>query len=247
MEQSSLHVKKQNSVLYGASKRVGRAIAEYDMLHDGDKIIVAVSGGKDSVTLLKLLQYRRRFIPITIDLLAVYVDMGMPGVDINELIAFFTAQEVPYHIEKVDILEGKTWADMDCFRCSWVRRKTLFNLAERFGCNKIAFGHHMDDIAETILLNMFYHGNIGVMRPKQELFKGKLTLIRPLAYLPEHEVARVAQSETTINSNRFRCPVADNSKRARMKELIAQLKEEDPAVMFNIVRSVENIKKDYLF
>ena len=138
------------------SKRVGNAIADYDMMQDGDKIMVAVSGGKDSLSLLQVMQYRQSFIPVGLEIVAVHVDGGMPDFPMEQMIGYFKEWGVAYHIEKADLLKGKTWETIDCYQCSRERRKVLFELADKMGCNKIALGHHMDDIVETILLNMFY-------------------------------------------------------------------------------------------
>ncbi|MDD5595184.1 MAG: ATP-binding protein, partial [Candidatus Omnitrophica bacterium] len=142
------------------SKRVGKAITDYNMLADGDKIAVAVSGGKDSLTMLRVLQDRQAFVPIKYKLLAVHVDMGYPCQHPKILAEYFKKQGVEYHIEKIDILKGKTRKDISCFWCSWNRRKALFSVADRFGCTKVALGHHKDDIIETILMNLFFHGEI---------------------------------------------------------------------------------------
>ena len=153
------------SVLQGPelyiSKKVGKAIMDYNMLTEGDKICVAVSGGKDSLTLLKMLQERRKFVPIKYDLLAVHVDMGYPCQHPKILAEYFKKQGVEYHIEKINILKpGQTRKDISCFWCSWNRRKALFQVADRFGCTKVALGHHQDDIIETILMNMFFQHSI---------------------------------------------------------------------------------------
>src|SRR4030042_347645 len=172
------------------SKRIGKAIIDYNMLSDGDKIAVAVSGGKDSLTLLRVLNDRRKFVPIKYELLAVHVDMGYPCQHPKILGEYFTNLGIKYHIEKIDILKGKTRKDISCFWCAWNRRKALFEAANKFGCTKVALGHHKDDIIETILLNMFFQGEISAMSPRQELFKGKIVIIRPLAYVDEDMIRK---------------------------------------------------------
>lgn len=227
------------------SKRAGKAIMDYDMLADGDKIAVAVSGGKDSLTLLRVLNDRRKFVPIKYDILAVHIDLGYPCMHPKILGQYFKTQGIDYHIEKVDILKGKTRKDITCFWCAWNRRKALFEVANRYGCTKVALGHHKDDIVETILLNLFFQGEISAMVPKQELFKGKIVIIRPLAYVDEDMIVRFAK-EAGFPHEKCSCPNSITSKRTKITDIIKDLKKICPEVKTNIFRSVKRIKKDYL-
>ena len=237
------------SVLQGPefyiSKRVGKAIIDYKMLASGDKIAVAVSGGKDSLTLLRVLNDRRKFVPIKYELLAVHIDMGYPCHHPKILAEYFKKIGVNYHIEKIDILQGKTRKDISCFWCSWNRRKALFEAADRFGCTKVALGHHKDDIIETILMNLFFHGEISAMSPKQELFKGKITIIRPLAYVEEDMIMRFAKS-AGFPHQKCSCPNSLTSNRTKIADIIKDIKKVCPDVKTNIFRSVKRIKEDYL-
>ena len=233
--------------MFATSKRVGMAVADYQMLEEGDKILVAVSGGKDSLSLLKLLKYRLEFIPIDIELMAVHIDMGVPDFPVGALADYFNQEGLKWHIEKIDILkDDQEWEDINCFWCSWNRRKTLFQLAQRFGFNKIALGHHMDDIVETMLLNLFYQGEISTMRPLQVLFDGKLTLIRPLAYVEEKNLKRLTEKEHIPDLDRFSCPHNDVSKRKAVKDIIATLGKTTPGIKKNIFKSLERVKEEYL-
>jgi len=227
------------------SKRVGKAITDYDMLSEGDKIAVAVSGGKDSLTLLRVLNDRKVFVPIKYELLAVHIDLGYPCMHPKILAEYFKSQKINYHIEKVDILKGKTRKDISCFWCSWNRRKALFEVANRFGCSKVALGHHKDDIVETILMNLFFHGEISAMVPKQELFKGKIVLIRPLAYVEEDMIRRFAK-EAGFPHEKCACPNSLTSSRTRITNIIKELSRVCPDVKTNIFRSLKRIKQDYL-
>lgn len=222
------------------------AIADYDMLQNKDKIIIAVSGGNDSLSLLRLMQYRQQFVPIEYEIKAVHIDMGMPDFPLQELKQYFKQEQLSYHIEKIDMLKGQEWNDITCFWCAWNRRKALFQLARKWGFNKVALGHHMDDIVETMLLNLFYQGEISTMKPKQELFKGQLTLIRPMAFVEEHALKKLALKDNVPTFDHFQCPNNDTSQRAEMKKLIQQLKKKNPSVKINIFRSLERIKTDYL-
>ena len=227
------------------SKRVGKAITDYDMLADGDKIAVAVSGGKDSLTLLRVLKDRQRFVPIKYQLLAVHIDLGYPSMHPKILAEYFKSQGLNYHIEKVDILKGKTRKDITCFWCAWNRRKALFETAVRSGCNKVALGHHHDDIVETILLNLFFNGEISAMAPKQELFNGKIIIIRPLAYVEEDMIRRFARG-AAFPHEKCSCPNSFTSKRTKIERMIKELEKICPDIKKNIFRSVKRIKKDYL-
>lgn len=237
------------SVLQGPefyiSKRVGKAITDYDMLSDGDKIAVAVSGGKDSLTLLRILNDRKSFVPIKYELLAVHIDMGYPCQHPKILAEYFKKMGIAYHIEKIDILQGKTRKDISCFWCAWNRRKALFESANRFGCTKVALGHHKDDIIETILMNMFFHGEISAMSAKQELFNGKIKIIRPLAYVDEDMIVRFAKL-AGFPHQKCACPNSFTSKRTKITNIIKGLKKDCPDVKTNIFRSVKRIKEDYL-
>jgi tRNA 2-thiocytidine biosynthesis protein TtcA len=237
------------SVLQGKefyiSKRIGRAIIDYNMLCDGDKIAVAVSGGKDSLTLLKVLNDRRKFVPIKYELLAVHIDLGYPRSCAGTLEKYFKKIGVKYHIEKLDVLKKTKQKDISCFWCSWNRRKALFEVSCRYGCTKVALGHHKDDIIETILLNLFFQGEISAMSPKQELFGGKIILIRPLAYVEEYLIKRFAKEEKLPHQTCI-CPNSLTSNRTKIADIIRDLKKVCPDIKTNIFRSVKRIKKDYL-
>ena len=222
------------------SKAIGRVIMDYEMLKDNDKILVAVSGGKDSITLLHFLNLRRRFTPIKYQLLAVYVDLGYQN-NIDKLIKYFESLGIDYHIEKVEFSDQ----NKSCFWCSWNRRKALFKLADRLGYNKIALGHHKDDIVETILLNLFFNGEISSMKPKQELFEGNLTIIRPLAYVEERLIIKFCKDKNLpyLENN---CPNAKNSKRLLIKNIVKNLEKICPDVKTNIFRAIKRIRKDYI-
>ena len=208
------------------SKRVGRAIMDYKMLADGDKIAVAVSGGKDSLTLLRILQARQKFVPIKYDLLALHVDLGKPRLS-KQLEKYLEKQQVKYHISKSCEL------------------KELFQVAHKLGCNKIALGHHKDDIVQTILMNLFLQGEISAMKPKQELPKSKIIVIRPLAYVEESMIKKFAKEEKLPHGASIRSNSVI-SNRAKIAKIIRALEKTCPEVKTNIFRSLQRIKHDYL-
>jgi tRNA 2-thiocytidine biosynthesis protein TtcA len=215
------------------------------MLAPGDKIAVAVSGGKDSLTLLRLLIDRQKFVPIKYSLLAMHIDMGYPKSISGKLEKYFKKLGVEYKIIKTDILKKTPKSKINCFWCSWNRRRELFLAANKLGCTKIALGHHLDDIAETMLLNLFFRGEISTMAPKQELFKGKIMLIRPLAYVPERLIKLFAQ-EARLGHDTCVCPHSVISNRNRMGRIIQDLEKISPDIKKNIFRSLKRVKKDYL-
>ena len=230
---------------YYISKRMGKAIMDYQMLADGDKIAVAVSGGKDSLTLLRLLLDRKAFVPIKYDVVAIHIDMGYPKSISGKLEKYFKKLNVKYQVIKSDTLKKTEKSKINCFWCSWNRRKELFIAANKLGCAKIALGHHLDDIIETVLLNLFFRGEISSMVPKQELFKGKITLIRPLAYVEERLIIRFAR-EAKLGHDTCVCPHSVTSNRSRVGRIIRELEKVCPDIKKNIFRSVKRVKQDYL-
>lgn len=228
------------------STRIGRAIADYKLIEDKDKILVAVSGGKDSMTMLRLLSERRKWAPVSYELVAMHVasDYGCgPAGYQNKLKKFFQANKVKHHFEKVKVKDEKKGAS--CFWCSWNRRKALFLAADRLGCNKIALGHHKDDIVETMLLNLFYQGEISAMNPRQELFGGKLVIIRPLCHVEEAAIRKFA-AESLFPVVQCGCPNAEVSKRRLMKKMIKEIEKDCEHVKTNIFRSISRVKEEYI-
>ena len=217
------------------------------MIQAGDKIAVAVSGGKDSISLLHVLRHRLMVSPVKFEFTAVHVDFKFSDFDPQKLVDYLEREGFPYLVEKVEALEGERWEDIDCFWWSWNRRKALFELAAGQGFTKIAFGHHMDDIVETIILNQFYRGEIGAMRPKQELFDGKIVLIRPLAYERE-ESMRALADKLNIQSigGQSKCANEEDSHRAKIKAMLREFERDNPQIIKNIFRSLQNLKADYL-
>jgi len=237
---------KISKEMLSVSRKVGEATFDYEMLKDGDKVMIAVSGGKDSLALVKLLKYRQAFIPVDFDILAVHVDYGIPGFPVDKIKEYCEKLDVPFHMEKIDVLKDKTMADINCFWCAWNRRKALFKLSAKLGFNKVALGHHLDDIVETVLLNMFFRAEISTMKPKQELFKGRLTIIRPLAYVHEDQIIQMVKKEKIPVIEEYMCPHKDITTRMFLKKLLKQLESRIPKIKTNIFYSLQNIKDDYL-
>ena len=225
---------------------MGKAIHRFGLIEDGDRILVGVSGGKDSLTLLHLLNERRKRVPIRYELIPVHIDLGFNSGRTEILKDFFESRGLSYQIEFTDIgkrANSSENRENPCFLCSWERRKRLFYLAQHFKCNKIALGHHQDDIIETFLLNIFYSAEISTMLPLQTLFKGKITLIRPLALIEEKKIERFAK-EMSLPFGPGGCPVSGKTKRKEVKELIETLEKKNRKIRGNIFRSLSNIKME---
>ena len=226
---------------------MGKAIHRYGLIQGGDRILVGVSGGKDSLSLFHLLYERSKRVPIHYELFPVYIDLGFDSGRAEILKNFFESKGLPYHIEFTDIgrrANSPENRENPCFLCSWERRKRLFHLAHRFKCNKIALGHHKDDIIETLLINIFFSAEISTMVPSQSLFKGKITLIRPLALIEEKKIERFAH-EMKLPFGASGCPSSGKTKRKVVKDLIESLSKKDRRVKGNIFRALSNIKLDY--
>ena len=233
-------------LLIDISRRSGRAIGDYKMIEEGDKIAVAVSGGKDSISLLHVLRHRQRIAPVKFEFKAVHIDFEFADFDPKVLVDYLDREGFEHVIEKVDFLKGEKWEEIDCFWWSRNRRKALFLLAEKMGFTKIAFGHHMDDIVETILLNQFYRGEIGAMKPKQILFDGKITIIRPLAYEREHSMVELAQILGISSMGQSKCANDETSHRMLIKNMLKEFEKNNPYVIKNIFNSLQRIKTEYL-
>ncbi len=211
-----------NFVAKELKRLTGKAIHEQRMIADGDHLLVAVSGGKDSMALLWLLKERLRRIPISYRITAAHIDPGFGAGSADRLAEFFRSNGFDYRIIKSDIgprAHGPENRENPCFLCSRLRRKLLFELAGELGCNRIAMGHHKDDLIETFFLNIFYGASVSTMLPVQELFGGKLTVIRPLYRVEERLLARYAR-DMGWPEIRLGCPSAGASKREDIREML---------------------------
>jgi len=220
-------------------KRLNKAVYEFDMLADGDRIGVAVSGGPDSLTLLRLLQIRQRSAPERYELVALHVIGDARGPEECQehppLREWLEASGMEFAIEPMR-LSPEEPLPMDCQRCTWNRRKTLFRMAHRLGCNKLAFGHHANDVIETTLLNLFYTGRLETLVPKASYFGGTFVLIRPLVYIFKKELLAFARA-SDFPPPPPPCPRSELSRRRLMARLVRQVEEDYPDAGRSILRA----------
>jgi tRNA 2-thiocytidine biosynthesis protein TtcA len=219
-------------------KKINRAIHQYDMIRAGDRIAVAVSGGKDSLGLLTLLRLRQRRARERYGLVAVHVSGDARGPDCPShppLSTWLQEQGYEFVIEPMDLPPGEP-LPMSCHRCTWNRRKTLFQVAERLNCNVVAFAHHADDLAQTVLLNLFYGGRVETMFPSTDYFDGRFRLIRPLAFVPEKNLRRLARA-CDFPPPPPDCPRSKSSRRARMAQILSLFSQDRQHVRANVIRA----------
>lgn len=219
-------------------RKVNKAVRDFGMIQDGDRIAVALSGGKDSFSLLHLLDYRRRFAREKYEIFAIHVIGDARGRSLPphpELAEWLDRNEVRYMISPTHIADDEQ-LPLPCPRCTWNRRRTLFEMAEKLSCNKLAFGHHLDDLAQTALLNLTFHGKNETMLPAREYFDGRITMIRPLVYVPERELKRFSRAYS-FPPPPSPCPRGEHTERRRMRDIIIGLEHEHAGATWNIARS----------
>lgn len=241
---------EENKLEKKLCRLAGQAIGDYQMIQDGDKVMVCLSGGKDSFAMLDVLLKLRERAPIDFSIVAVNLDQKQPNFPENILPDYLRSLDIPFHIEEQDtysivkrvIPEGKT----TCGLCSRLRRGILYRVADELGATKIALGHHRDDILETLLLNLFYGGKMKAMPPKLRSDDGRHIVIRPLAYVPERYLERYAvQKEFPIIPCNL-CGSQENLQRNAMKQLLREWEKKHPGRVENLFRAISNVAPSHL-
>jgi tRNA 2-thiocytidine biosynthesis protein TtcA len=228
----------------------GKAIADYKLIEHGDRVMVCLSGGKDSYTLLSILKLLKQRAKIKFELFSFTLDQVQPGWNDQQLRAFLEKEQIPheilsrdtYSIVKDKIPEGNTY----CSLCSRLRRGIIYRYAEENGFNKIALGHHRDDLIRTLLMSMFYQGELSSMPPKLLSDNKKHVLIRPLAYCQEKDIIAYAAERKFPIIPCTLCGSQDNLARVRVKKLLDTLSEENPKIPSNMLHALQNIKPSQL-
>jgi tRNA 2-thiocytidine biosynthesis protein TtcA len=230
------------------NRKIGQAMHDFSMFSEGDRVLIAVSGGIDSLALAGVLKIWQRKAPIQFELTAQYIDHGFwkrqegaadPGKAISRQLQNISLD--------FDVVEEWSMLEKDrtCFLCSRNRRSQLFDLARENGYNKIALGHHKDDLIETFMLNAIYSGNISTMVPKQNLFGGTLSIVRPMAYLEKHEVCEIAEG-LNIEVVKNLCHLSADTRREKVRSLLNGLYQDEPAAKNSLFAALSNVRNDYL-
>ncbi len=230
------------------TRRFHKACADYGLIADGDYILIGLSGGKDSLALTELLGRRARIHVPSFKVCALHVRVKERDyhTDLSYLQSFCAEAGVPLIIRDASIGEERKSDEANpCFLCSWYRRKMLFRVAQELGCNKIAFGHHRDDIIETLLMNLIYQGAFATMPPLLQMDKMPLQIIRPLCLIDEAELAKYAMLRGYERQTKL-CPFEHVSSREQARKLLAQIKAMNPEANDSIYAALTNIKNDYL-
>ncbi|MGF1469077.1 MAG: tRNA 2-thiocytidine(32) synthetase TtcA [Sandaracinaceae bacterium] len=232
------------------SRDMGRCIGDFGLIRDGDRVMVAVSGGKDSYTLLDLLERARRRAPVRFELIAVHLDQGHPGYDGTPLAGWLDAEGFTYRIVREDtyriVKDTLAPGTTACSLCSRLRRGVLYNVAVELGCNRIALGHHRDDAIETLLLNLLYTGSLKAMAPLLESDDGRNVVIRPLLYCAEAMIARYAQVRGFPILPCDLCGGQLDLKRQRVKALLEDLEALAPRARESMLAALGNVRASHL-
>ncbi len=233
------------------TRQFSKAVSDFSLLDDGDRVMVCISGGKDSYALLDFLLAFQRKSPLRIELLAVNIDQGWPNYDTASIELFLRSRDVPHRMVNKDfasIVAEKLPANATpCSLCSRLRRGVLYNLAESLGCNKIALGHHKDDIVETLLLNMFYAGRLAAMPPRLESDDGRNIVIRPMAYIAETDLQDWS-SHNGYPVVSCGCPSCGlpHQKRQQVKGWLKSLEGGHPEIKNHILAATKSVQPSHL-
>jgi tRNA 2-thiocytidine biosynthesis protein TtcA len=231
--------------------RVGKAIGDYSLIRAGDRVAVALSGGKDSFSLVKLLTLLKQKAPVPFEVIALTIHNGSEFFQSDLLEDYLRREGIPFHLEPTNITaiveEKRRPGSPYCSLCARLRRGALYGAVERLGCNKLALGHHLDDAAETLLMNLFFEGSLKAMPPKLLAENGRVTVIRPLAYVPEALLADYARDQgfPVVDCGCWLCGEKDQE-RARMKAVVAEVAARYPQVRRSILKALTHVEPRFL-
>lgn len=239
-------MKSEKKLLQKLRQKAGHSISQHKMIEEGDRILVGLSGGKDSLCLLDVLAERLKYKKEKYQLFALHVNVeNLPyTIDKEYIIDFCKERNVPFYYKSITIdFEKKD--KKECFICSWRRRGELFSYAEKLNCNKIALGHHLDDALETLLMNMIFHGSISSLPGTLSMFDNKFSLIRPLIRLSNNEALEYSKI-LDFKLQEKTCPHERMTQRAQTAELLLKMEALKPGAKANIFKAMNNIYPDYL-
>ena len=238
---------EEDRIIRRAEQRFHKGVVKYRLIEDGDKILVGLSGGKDSMALLELLAMRSRILKPRFSVVAVHVEMAnIPyKSDVTYLRAFAASLGVELVCRETSFDPSTDTRKSPCFLCSWNRRKALFAVAKELGCNKIALGHHMDDILETLLMNITFQGAFSAMPPRLVMKKFDMTIIRPMCLIHEADLIAFAQVRQ-YRKQLKNCPYEKDSRRSDMKKMLRSLEELNPEARYSLWGSMTNVQEELL-
>jgi tRNA 2-thiocytidine biosynthesis protein TtcA len=230
------------------NRKIGQAMHDYSMFSAGDNVLVAVSGGVDSLVLSGVLSMWQKKAPIRFNLTAQHIDHGFWRRDAAMLAPAVTIgrQLLPFGLTLETVAEREISDEArTCFLCARNRRSQLFDLAREQGYNKIALGHHKDDLIETFFLNAIYSGNISTMVPRQDLFGGTLAIVRPMAYLEKTDVEQLA-GDLQLQPVKNLCPLSEDTRREKVRSLLQRFYEDEPSAKSSVFAALSNVRREYL-
>ena len=243
--------KKDFTTLKKVNNKCAKAIKDYKLIKENDRILIGISGGKDSLILLENLAIMCNKAPFKYELFAVHINVNNVPYEIDKeyINSLCNKYKIPFIYRSIDVdfnnKNFKKKKKSNCFVCSWNRRTELFKISQEFNCNKLALGHHMDDVVETLLMNMSFQGSISTMPPTLKMFDGKLEIIRPMCLVPECEMINYLTIRKFKLLNKD-CPYEEESNRKKVKDLVAKFEELYPYARNNFYKSMSNIMEEYL-
>ncbi|HNQ67413.1 MAG TPA: tRNA lysidine(34) synthetase TilS [Bacteroidales bacterium] len=245
-----MNTKKNNPKTVKIKKfesKVSQAIKKYNLINNGDRIMIGISGGKDSMSLLAALTSRKNYTKEKFEIIAIHIEIDNVPYEIDKdfIADFCKKNDVNFVVEKIHVDFEREPDKSKCFVCSWHRRKRLFELTAEHNCNKLALGHHLDDAIETLIINMCYHGSISSMPASLKMFDGRIELIRPLILLTNNEIKNFA-NQMEFPGEIQTCPYEDQTKRNQAAEIIIEMEKRFKPARKGIFNAMSKIHKEYL-